>query len=50
MSSKDLLGALLVDAVGQWESEFLDEELLDVRSANISGLLDFYDLEDLIFV
>ena len=50
MSSEDLLGALLVDTVGQWEAEFLDKELLHVRSADVSGLLDFYNLENLQFL
>ena len=29
------------------ELEVLDEELLDVRAADVSGLLDLDDLEDL---
>jgi hypothetical protein len=33
--------------VGQRELEVLDEELLDVRSADVVGLLELNDLEDL---
>jgi hypothetical protein len=33
--------------VGKGELEVLDEELLDVRTADVSGLLDLHDLEDL---
>jgi hypothetical protein len=33
--------------VGQRELEVLDKELLDVRSANVVGLLELNDLEDL---
>lgn len=47
MGSEDLLARLLVDAVGQRELEVLGEELLDVWSAEIIGLLDLNDLEDL---
>lgn len=47
MGSKDLLAGLLVDAVGERELELLDEELLDVRAADVGGLLDLNDLEDL---
>lgn len=46
MSREDLL-ARLVDAVWQRELELLDEELLDVRSADLVGLLDLGDLENL---
>jgi hypothetical protein len=44
---EDLLSGLLVNAVGQRELEVLDEELLHVRSADVVGLLDLNDLEDL---
>ena len=47
LGSKDLLASLLVDAVGQGELETLDEELLDVWAADVVGLLDLNDLEDL---
>lgn len=47
MGSEDLLARLLVDAVGQRELEVLGEELLDVWSAEVIGLLDLNDLEDL---
>jgi hypothetical protein len=33
--------------VGQRELEVLDEELLEVRSADVVGLLELNDLEDL---
>jgi hypothetical protein len=33
--------------VGKGELEVLDEELLDVRTADVGGLLDLHDLEDL---
>lgn len=48
MSGEDLLAGLLVDAVRQRELEALDEELLDVWSANVCGLLNLNNLEDLI--
>ncbi|NWN33528.1 hypothetical protein GY663_30590, partial [Klebsiella michiganensis] len=44
---EDLLARLLVDAVGQRELEVLGEELLDVWSADVVGLLYLDDLEDL---
>ena len=47
MSGEDLLARLLVDAVGERELEVLDEELLDVRAADVGRLLDLDDLEDL---
>ena len=33
--------------MGERELEVLDEELLDVRAADVGGLLDLDDLEDL---
>lgn len=33
--------------MGERELEILDEELLDVRAADVSGLLNLDDLEDL---
>jgi hypothetical protein len=48
-SREDLLAAgLLVDTVGERELEALGEELLDVRAADVLGLLNFDDLEDLL--
>lgn len=47
MGSEDLLARLLVDAVGQRELEVLGEELLDVWSAEVIGLLNLNNLEDL---
>lgn len=47
MGSEDLLARLLVDAVGQRELEVLGEELLNVWSADVVGLLDLNDLENL---
>ena len=47
MSGEDLPAGLLVDAMWQWELEVLDEELLHVWSADIGGLLDLNNLEDL---
>ncbi len=47
MGGKDLLGALLGDAVGQWELEVLDEQLLNVWPADIGRLLYLDDLENL---
>lgn len=47
MGSEDLASSLLVDAVGQRELEVLGEELLDVWAADVCGLLDLNDLEDL---
>lgn len=47
LGAEDLLGGSLVDAVGQGELEVLGEELLDVRAADVVGLLDLDDLEDL---
>lgn len=50
VSREDLLGGRLVDAVGERELEVLDEELLDVRAADVGGLLDLDDLEDLVWM
>ena len=51
MSSEDLLAAsLLVDTVGKREFETLGEELLDVRAADIGGLLNLNNLENLLWV
>jgi hypothetical protein len=47
VSSKDLLARVLVDTVGKREFEVLGEELLDVGAANVIGLLDLDNLEDL---
>jgi len=47
VSSEDLLADGLVDAVGERELEVLGEELLDVGTADVRGLLDLDDLEDL---
>jgi hypothetical protein len=47
LGSEDLLACLLVDTVGQRELEALDEELLDVWAADIVGLLDLNNLENL---
>lgn len=47
MSGEDLLAGGLGDTVGQRELEVLGEELLDVRAADLVGLLDLDDLDDL---
>lgn len=47
MSSEDLLVAALLDTVGEGELEVLLEELLDVGAADIGGLGDLDDLENL---
>lgn len=47
MSSIDLPSALLGDTVGQRELEVLGKELLEVWAADVIGLLDLNDLEDL---
>ena len=47
VSSEDLLAGSLGNAVGQRELEVLGEELLDVRAADVVGLGDLDDLEDL---
>lgn len=47
LGSEDLLASLLVDAVGQRELEALDKELLDVWAADVVGLLELNNLEDL---
>jgi len=47
VGGEDLLAGLLVDAVGQRELEVLDEELLDVWAADVIGLLNLNDLENL---
>ena len=44
---EDLLAGLLVDAVGEGELEALDENLLHVWAADVVGLLDLNNLEDL---
>lgn len=46
LRSKDLL-VLRRRAVGQRELEVLGEKLADVRAADVVGLLDLDDLEDL---
>ena len=46
-SGEDLLGGLLGDTVGERELEVLCEELLDVWAADVIGLLNLDDLEDL---
>ena len=38
---------VLIDAVGEGELEVRDNELLDVRAADVLGLLDLDDAEDL---
>ena len=43
--SEDLLAG--GDAVGQRELEILGHKLLDVRAADVGGLLDLNDLENL---
>lgn len=45
--SEGLLAGGLGDTVRQRELEVLGEELLDVWAANVVGLLDLDDLEDL---
>ena len=48
VGSEDLLAALLGGvAVGQRELEVLGEELLEVGAADVVGLLDLDDLQDL---
>ena len=47
MGSEDLLANGLGDTVGKGELEVLGEELLDVGAADILGLLDLDDLDDL---
>jgi hypothetical protein len=44
---KDVLAALGCLAMGQRELEIFGDELLDVRSPDVLGLLDLDDLEDL---
>lgn len=47
MGSEDLLASGLGDTVGKGELEVLGEELLDVGAADVLGLLDLDDLDDL---
>lgn len=47
MGSEDLLAGSLGDAVRKRELEVLGEELLDVWAADVLGLLDLDNLEDL---
>ena len=47
MGREDLLAGGLGDTVGKGELEALGEELLDVGAADILGLLDLDDLDDL---
>ena len=47
MGGEDLLAGGLGDTVGKRELEVLGEELLDVGAADVLGLLDLDDLEDL---
>lgn len=47
MGSEDLLAGSLGNAVGKGELEVLAEELLDVGAADVLGLLDLDDLDDL---
>jgi len=47
VGSEDLLANGLGDAVGKGELEVLGEELLDVGAADVLGLLDLDDLDDL---
>jgi hypothetical protein len=47
VGGEDLLANLLVDPVGQRELELLDEKLLHVWAADVVGLLDLNNLEDL---
>jgi len=47
VSGEDLLAGGLGDTVRKGELEVLGEELLDVGAADILGLLDLDDLDDL---
>jgi hypothetical protein len=47
VGSEDLLADGLGNAVGKGELEVLGEELLDVGAADVLGLLDLDDLDDL---
>jgi hypothetical protein len=47
VGSEDLLASGLGDTVGKGELEVLGEELLDVGAADVLGLLDLDDLDDL---
>ena len=47
MCCENLLAGRLCNAVGKWELELLREELFDVWTFDIIGLLDFHDLKDL---
>jgi hypothetical protein len=47
VGSEDLASSLLVDAVRQRELEALCEELLHVWAADVGGLLDLNNLENL---
>ena len=47
MGSEDLLANGLGDTVGKGELEVLGEELLDVGAADVLGLLNLDDLDDL---
>lgn len=46
-SAEHLLGADLVDAVGEGEGEVLGDELLDIGALDIFALLNLHNLEDL---
>ena len=45
--SEHLLASRLAVAVRQRELEILGEELLDVRAADVLGVVDLNDLQDL---
>lgn len=47
MRSEDVLAALLGNAVWQWESETFREELLDIGTLHIIGLLHLNNFQDL---
>lgn len=47
LRAEDLLVADLGDTVGERESEFLGDELLDVGALDVLGLLELDNLEDL---
>lgn len=49
LGNKHLLCRALRHAVRQRELQVLGNELLDVRAADIGSLLEFDDLEDLMF-
>lgn len=47
VGAEDLLGVLLGDAVGEGELEVLGEELADVGTLDVLGLLELDNAEDL---